>query len=88
MVVDVKVSTMFPFGENVTFDFDTTAAFNFSVRVPRWCKRARILLSARRVDRGGLAAGMQTVEVPMGKSELILMLPMHVRIEHRAPYRL
>ena len=89
--VVVTTKTRYPFEETVSFAIEADRKFDFSLRIPAWCKGATVTTNgaASPQDDGAppLPAGaMHSVAVAAGSSTLTLTLPMEIRVARRPAY--
>eukprot|EP01051_Picozoa_sp_SAG22_P002134 SAG22_NODE_93_length_20834_cov_27.179503_12_plen_294_part_00 len=93
--VTVAVATGYPFDETVTFTIDSSAAFDFHMRIPAWCEGATAATNtaaAATGHRDGVellpAGAMALLALPAGKSTVTLTLPLKIRVSRRPAYAL
>jgi len=80
--ITISQTTSYPFDDTVTFDVSSDSGFPFYLRIPGWASGATVQIG------GGKAANANPgthflAQLPQGKSQVILKLPMAFSIERR-----
>ena len=86
--VTISCDTDYPFVNTLVYSINATVPFPFYIRVPGWSSPSASLVS---VNSGPSASsspdpstGMVSVDIPVGASQVTLMLAANVRVEQRA----
>ncbi|GBG31472.1 Hypothetical Protein FCC1311_076962 [Hondaea fermentalgiana] len=84
----LMVDTNYPFSEIIRVKVsDASQGFGLELRIPQWCHEASVRVGNATALRAPPGA-MFTVNLEAGDSEVLLSLPMRVRVERRDPYQL
>jgi len=82
--VSVDVDTQYPFSDMLAMTINAAQAFTYKVRIPTWTVNGTITMnggSAQAVNPDN--NGMHSVQVPAGKSTLVLNVPAEITVEDR-----
>jgi hypothetical protein len=91
--VSLSMTTNYPFEGSIEIEVNATRALTVRVRVPSWVEgggaNASIACSGASTRRvTALRAGLHPLALLAGECHITLQLPMRLRIQRRAPYRL
>lgn len=80
----VECETAYPFKDTLKYTVDSTAAFDFYVRVPAWSSEASFQVNGKSVELSPDAeSGMQKLRLSQGKSAITYCIPSAVRTASR-----
>lgn len=86
-IESLRVDTNYPFAESIRIEVrGASERFPLELRIPKWCTDASVRVADGSPQKAP-AGNMFAVWLEAGDTDVLLTLPMNVRIERRAPYQ-
>jgi DUF1680 family protein len=83
--ITIVEDTSYPFSDRIDFQIRTDAPveFNFSMRIPGWCKEAKVLLNGHKQDLAANSGSfIHLKRIFSNNDRITLILPMSLQLSH------